>query len=125
MTERTGLGPLEIAVLRAIDAAGGAEDFVPSLQVLERLEAAGFGRTYLYEVIQDLAVPWQVHLPLVSYQGNFGSPRNDPAAEPRYTEVALSRIGRLALAAEDGRSGLLPLRSVGPDPAMMTAAARV
>lgn len=112
MTERTGLGVLEVAALRAIEAAGGGAEPVQSLQVLEDLERDGFGRAYMYLVLQDLVVPWQVQLPLVEGQGNFGSPGNDPAAEPQYTEVGLSRLGRLALAAEEGRSGPLPIRLI-------------
>ncbi|GAA4755225.1 hypothetical protein GCM10025783_30510 [Amnibacterium soli] len=110
MSNRTGLGLLETAVLRVVGRLSGpALEYVRCSDVLDALETEGFGASYLYRVVQDLAVWWRLHLPLLNGQGNFGSPGNDPAADATYTEVRLSPIGRLALAAENGQTGPLPL----------------
>ncbi|GAA2751881.1 hypothetical protein [Amnibacterium kyonggiense] len=110
MSERTGLGPLETAVIESVGALSGpASAYVRCADVLDALELAGFGANYLYTVLQDLTVSWRLHLPLLDGQGNFGSPGNDAAADPSYTEVRLSPVGRLALASEQGKIGPLPL----------------
>jgi hypothetical protein len=77
------------------------------LQVLEREQ--DFGARYAYPLLQDVAVPWRRHLPLLDPSGNWGSLHGDPAADARYTEVRLSVFGALALAAERGEVGPLPL----------------
>lgn len=108
----SGLTPVEISVLRAIDELGGAADapHVPTLAVLERVDAeAGVGRRYSQQILADLVVPWVRHLPLVDGCGNFGSMSGDEAADARYTEVRLSPVGALALASERGDVGPLPL----------------
>ena len=110
MSERTGLGALEVAALRATDALSGpTRESVQSAQVLRALEDEGYNQAYLYPVLQDLAVPWKRHLLLLEGEGNFGSPGNDPAADAVYTEVRLSALGRLALRSEDGDAGPVPL----------------
>lgn len=110
MGERTGLGVLEVAALRATGGLSGARGgFVSSSEVLDVLGHEGLAPDYLYPVLQDLAVPWKRHLPLLEVQGNFGSSGNDPAADARYTEVRLSPIGLLALRSEDGEAGPVPL----------------
>ncbi|GAA5016889.1 hypothetical protein GCM10023258_02840 [Terrabacter aeriphilus] len=108
----SGLTPVEISVLRAIDELGGAADapHVPTLAVLERVDAeTGVGRRYSQQILADLVVPWVRHLPLVDGYGNFGSMAGDEAADARYTEVRLSPVGALALASERGDVGPLPL----------------
>ena len=110
MSDRTGLGVLEIAALRATSGLNGVGNaFTSSAQVLDVLAVDGLGPDYLYPVLQDLAVPWKRHLTLLEVQGNFGSPGSDPAADARYTEVRLSPIGRLALRSERGEVGPVPL----------------
>lgn len=110
MSDRTGLGPLETAVIRTVGRLSGpALGYVRCSDVLDALEHEQLGANYMYRVLQDLTVSWTLHLPLLDGQGNFGSPGNDPAADPTYTEVRLSPIGRLALRAEDGEVGPLPL----------------
>lgn len=110
MSDRTGLGLLETAVVRTVGRLSGpALEFMRCSDVLDALEHEALGATYMYRVLQDLTVSWRLHLPLLDGQGNFGSPGNDPAADATYTEVRLSPIGRLALRAEDGEVGPLPL----------------
>ena len=112
MTERTGLGPFEIAVLTAVEKIGGSPDrgYRRTLRVLQCLEDEhGLGSRYSYSIMQDLAVPWRLHLPLLDARGNFGSQHGDPAADARYTEIRLSRVGALALRAERAEVGPVPL----------------
>jgi hypothetical protein len=61
-------------------------------------------------------VPWQLHLPLLDARGNHGSQHGDPAADARYTEVWLSRVGALALAAERAEVGPVPLGLIDGSP---------
>ncbi len=112
MSARTGLGALEVAVLAAVDEVGGRPGAghrwtTHVLDVLEREQ--DFGARYAYPLLQDLAVPWRRHLPLLDPSGNWGSQYGDPAADARYTEVRLSEVGALALAAERGEVGPIPL----------------
>jgi hypothetical protein len=133
VSARTGLEPVEVALLEAVElheaeldaataaarAAGRvADDGEPpdeergasTSRVLSALEAAvGLGPRYAYPLLIDLSVPWRRHLPLVEGIGNFGTQGDDPPADARYTEVRLSRVGRLALAAERSRTGPVPL----------------
>src|SRR5829696_6218347 len=44
------------------------------------------GDAPIYDTLVRLAQNWSLRYPLVDPQGNFGSPGNDPAAAPRYTE---------------------------------------
>ena len=112
MSPRTGLGALEVAVLAAVAEVGGrpGAGYRRTTHVLDVLECEqGFGARYAYPLLQDLAAPWRLHLPLLDPSGNWGSQHGDPAADARYTEVRLSEVGALALAAERGEVGPIPL----------------
>ncbi|MDN5855752.1 MAG: DNA gyrase subunit A, partial [Actinomycetia bacterium] len=50
------------------------------------------GDTAIYDTLVRLAQTWVMRAPLVSGQGNFGSPGNDPAAAMRYTECRLAPL---------------------------------
>ena len=50
------------------------------------------GDSALYDALVRLAQPWSMRMPLVSPQGNFGSPGNDPPAAMRYTECRLAAL---------------------------------
>ncbi len=50
------------------------------------------GDSAIYDALVRLAQPWSMRYPLVAGQGNFGSPGNDPAAAPRYTECRLAPL---------------------------------
>jgi len=115
MSIRTGLGVLEVAVLDAVAAVGGTTEAEHRrsntvLDVLDRDH--GFGRRYAYPMLVDLAAPWRMHLPLLEGVGNWGTQRGDPAAGAQYTEVRLSPVGALALAAERGQLGPVPLELI-------------
>jgi len=50
------------------------------------------GDTAIYDTLVRLAQPWVMRAPMISGQGNFGSPGDDPAAAMRYTECKLAPI---------------------------------
>ncbi|MBA2715715.1 MAG: DNA gyrase subunit A, partial [Propionibacteriales bacterium] len=50
------------------------------------------GDTAIYDTLVRLSQPWVMRAPLVSGQGNFGSPGNDPAAAMRYCVTGDTRV---------------------------------
>src|SRR5690606_4604456 len=50
------------------------------------------GDSAIYDALVRLVQDWSLRYPLVSGQGNFGSPGNDPAAAPRYTECKMAPL---------------------------------
>jgi DNA gyrase subunit A len=50
------------------------------------------GDTAIYDTLVRLAQPWVMRYPLVSGQGNFGSPGDDKAAAMRYTECKMALL---------------------------------
>ena len=50
------------------------------------------GDSAIYDTLVRLAQPWSLRYPLVSGQGNFGSPGNDPPAAMRYTECRMAPL---------------------------------
>ena len=50
------------------------------------------GDSAIYDTLVRLAQPWVMRAPLVTGQGNFGSPGNDPAAAMRYTECKMAPL---------------------------------
>ena len=50
------------------------------------------GDTAIYDALVRLVQPWSLRYPLALGQGNFGSPGNDGAAAPRYTETKMHPI---------------------------------
>ncbi|MEO8749496.1 DNA gyrase subunit A [Dermatophilaceae bacterium Sec6.4] len=50
------------------------------------------GDTAIYDAMVRLVQPWSMRYPLVDGQGNFGSPGNDGAAAPRYTECRMTPL---------------------------------
>jgi hypothetical protein len=108
----SGLGPLELALLDAVDLLGadaGGDPVACSdvLDVVDRRDALG-GR-YAWQALVDLGVPWRVHLPLVELAGNCGTQLGDAPADPEFVEVRLSPFGALVLAAERGELGPVPV----------------
>ena len=112
MGQRSGAGLVELAILEALDArrAWPGRRPAPCRKVLASLEdELGLARGYAYQVLIDLALPWQIPVPLVEPQGNFGGRGNDPPASPYYTEARLSPAGQIALAAERGQIAPVPI----------------
>ena len=50
------------------------------------------GHSAIYDTLVRLAQPWVMRAPLVTGQGNFGSPGNDSAAAMRYTECKMAPL---------------------------------
>ncbi len=46
----------------------------------------------IYDALVRLVQPWSLRYPLVDGQGNFGTPGDDPAAAPRYTECRMAPL---------------------------------
>jgi hypothetical protein len=112
VSSRTGLGAPEVAALAAVAELGGmpAKRRRGTALVLEAVEReTGLAPRYAHQLLQDLALPWRLHLPLLDPGGNWGSRQGDPAASARSTEVRLSEVGALALVAERHEVGPVPL----------------
>jgi len=52
------------------------------------------GDSSIYEALARLTQPWSVTIPLITGQGNFGSPDGDNPAAMRYTEAKMAPITR-------------------------------
>ena len=50
------------------------------------------GDSAVYDALVRMAQPWNMRLPLVDGQGNFGSIDGDPAAAYRYTECRMTKV---------------------------------
>ncbi|GAB3580159.1 DNA gyrase subunit A [Calidifontibacter terrae] len=50
------------------------------------------GDSAIYDAMVRLVQPWSLRYPLIHGQGNFGSPGNDGAAAPRYTECKMAPL---------------------------------
>ena len=50
------------------------------------------GDSAIYDALVRLVQTWSMRYPLASGQGNFGSPGNDGAAAPRYTETRMAPL---------------------------------
>jgi len=50
------------------------------------------GDSAIYDALVRLVQPWALRYPLALGQGNFGSPGNDGAAAPRYTETKMAPL---------------------------------
>jgi DNA gyrase/topoisomerase IV subunit A len=112
VSERSGVGVVELAILDALDTlrARPGRGFCKCERVLAVVEdASAVPRGYGYEVLVDTARGWLTQVPLIEPQGNFGSQGNDPPASPRYTEARLSPAGQLTLAAERGELAPVPI----------------
>jgi len=115
--ERTGLDPVVVAALEAVDAActWGARrpETAPTTRALQLLtrrspELAGAGHRDGCALLGGLGTSWRTAEPLLVCVGNWGSPDDDPA-DPAHTRVGLSPLGRLVLDAERGACGPVPL----------------
>ena len=93
---RDGLKPVHRRVLYAMFDGG----YRPDRQFSKCSRIVGdvmgqyhpHGDSSIYDTLVRLAQPWSLRYPLVSGQGNFGSPGNDPAAAMRYTEARMAAL---------------------------------
>ncbi|MFD1505921.1 DNA gyrase subunit A [Georgenia yuyongxinii] len=93
---RDGLKPVHRRVIYAMYDGGYRPD--SSFSKCSRVvgEVMGqyhpHGDTSIYDALVRLVQPWSLRYPLVSGQGNFGSPGNLGAAAPRYTECKMAPL---------------------------------
>jgi DNA gyrase/topoisomerase IV subunit A len=105
MSDRTGLGLVELALLDALDP----ERYLKCARVLDIVEERiGLALDYGYTVLVGMARPWNMPITLISGRGNFGSPGDDLPAGSRYTEARISAAGLIVLAAERGELAPVP-----------------
>ncbi|WP_345216855.1 DNA gyrase subunit A [Georgenia halophila] len=93
---RDGLKPVHRRVLYAMYDGGYRPD--SSFSKCSRVVGDVMGHyhphgdTAIYDALVRLVQPWAMRHPLVSGQGNFGSPGNLGAAAPRYTECKMAPL---------------------------------
>ena len=93
---RDGLKPVHRRVLYAMFDGGYRPDrgFSKCSRVVGEVMGKfhPHGDSAIYDTLVRLVQDWSLRYPLVAGQGNFGSPGNDPAAAPRYTECKMAPI---------------------------------
>ena len=93
---RDGLKPVHRRVLYAMYDGGYRPDRQFSKcsrvvgDVMGKYHPHGDGA--IYDALVRLVQDWSMRYPLVAGQGNFGSPGDDPAAAPRYTECKMAPL---------------------------------
>ena len=95
MTARSGLGPVELAVLSAYVELGASETSgrVKNRRVVLAAAAiSGVAPRYVWDVLRDVARPYRVAVPLVDFQGNLEAMGWDPLVEASYSERPLSGV---------------------------------
>jgi hypothetical protein len=110
VTVRSGIGPIDIAVLDAIDARSTrrssgyvtCSDLLPVVQ-----ERTGLSPRQSYEFLLDLARPWVIPVPFLAAEGNIGD-RSEPAIGPRHVGCRASAAGKAVLDAERRRIAPVP-----------------
>ena len=93
---RDGLKPVHRRVLYAMFDGGYRPDrnFSKCSRVVGDVmgQYHPHGDTAIYDAMVRLVQSWTMRYPLVSGQGNFGSPGDDGAAAPRYTECKMAPL---------------------------------
>ncbi|GAA3214957.1 DNA gyrase subunit A [Oerskovia jenensis] len=93
---RDGLKPVHRRVLYAMHDGGYRPDraFSKCSRVVGDVMGKfhPHGDTSIYDALVRLVQDWSLRYPLAAGQGNFGSPGNDPAAAPRYTECRMAPL---------------------------------
>jgi DNA gyrase subunit A len=93
---RDGLKPVHRRVLYAMYDGGYRPDrgFSKCSRVVGDVmgQYHPHGDSAIYDTLVRLSQPWVMRAPLVSGQGNFGSPGNDRAAAMRYTECRMAPL---------------------------------
>ncbi|MEO6826447.1 MAG: DNA gyrase subunit A [Microbacteriaceae bacterium] len=93
---RDGLKPVHRRVIYAMFDGGyrPEKSFSKSARVVGDVmgQFHPHGDTSIYDALVRLVQPWSLRYPLALGQGNFGSPGNDGAAAPRYTETKMAPL---------------------------------
>lgn len=93
---RDGLKPVHRRVLYAMFDGGYRPD--KAFSKCSRVVGDVMGKFHphgdsaIYDALVRLVQPWSMRYPLAAGQGNFGSPGNDGAAAPRYTETKMAPL---------------------------------
>ena len=93
---RDGLKPVHRRVLYAMYDGGYRPD--KAFSKCSRVVGDVMGKFHphgdsaIYDALVRLVQPWSLRYPLATGQGNFGSPGNDGAAAPRYTETKMANL---------------------------------
>jgi hypothetical protein len=109
VSDRSGAGPIDLAVLAAIDTcgAGRPDRYAVGSDVLTLIEQrTGLGPRYAYHVLLDLARRWMIAVPLI--EGNIGARQWPGDSQPQYILCRASRAGQAVLDAEARRSAPVP-----------------
>ena len=93
---RDGLKPVHRRVIYAMYDGGYRPDkgFSKCTRVVGEVmgQFHPHGDAPIYDALVRLVQPWSLRYPLALGQGNFGSPGNDGAAAPRYTETKMAPL---------------------------------
>ena len=93
---RDGLKPVHRRVIYAMYDGGYRPDrgFNKCARVVGEVMGTyhPHGDTAIYDTLVRLVQDWTMRYPLATGQGNFGSPGNDGAAAPRYTETKMAPL---------------------------------
>ena len=93
---RDGLKPVHRRVLYAMFDGGFRPDRAYSKCTRVVGDVMGkyhpHGDQAIYDTLVRMVQDWSLRYPLIDGQGNFGSPGNDPAAAPRYTECRMAQL---------------------------------
>jgi DNA gyrase/topoisomerase IV subunit A len=117
MSERTGLGLVEILVLQTLAELDARPDrpHQKSARVLHEAQRRhGLSHDFAFDALCTMTSDWLVPIRLVDGHGNFGSP-DFSAAAPRYNEARLTPVGLLAVQSEAGTIPKLPLGLINGD----------
>ena len=117
MSERTGLGLVEVLVLQTLADLDARPDrpHQKSARIIEEVRVRhDVSHDFAWDALCRMTSDWLVPVRLVDGHGNFGSPDFGPAA-PRYNEVRLTAAGLLAVECEAGAHPMLPLGLINGD----------
>jgi len=93
---RDGLKPVHRRIVYTMYDGGYRPDraFSKSMRVVGDVmgQFHPHGDSPVYDALVRLVQPWALRYPLALGQGNFGSPGNDGAAAPRYTETKMAPL---------------------------------
>jgi len=112
VTDCSGCGLVELAVLRAVgEFRGGRRRVraVRSMKVLAELDRRiGLGPSYAYRMVCDLATPWVIPVTLLAMPAMPWDRESTEPGSAAHTACRLSRVGELVLAAEAGEIAPVP-----------------
>jgi hypothetical protein len=114
VSERSGLGLVDLSILRAIEGLGAdvRRPHTKGAAVVYHLDPTlGLAPKNAFEALCDMARPWVLGIPLIDFHGYLGT-RDLPPASMRLCEVRLTHAGHSALAAEREDHGPVPLGMV-------------